>query len=67
MDTKYGSRLTVYFENKQFAFLPPRFAERISTQQQIDELNALQQHYFVYEGCDVARHNFLKIKFIQEK
>lgn len=63
--TKFGQRLTVHFSNNNFVFLPPRFSERIRSQKQVDELNAIQEHYFVFEGVDVQEHNYFKIKFVQ--
>lgn len=62
--TKFGQRLTVHFVDGTYMFLPPRFSEKIKTSRQVDELNAISNHFMIFGGKDDTKGGFLKLKFI---
>lgn len=68
-NTRFGLRLTVHFEDF-FVWLPSRFSDKISSQDQVNELNqkAASGNYFMrYDGKDKDRKGFLLIKFIDQQ
>lgn len=62
-DTKFGRRIFVNIEDF-CVVLPPRFLERISTQNQIDELNS-EQYKMIYAGKDKEKKNLLLLNFVE--
>ncbi|CAD7079665.1 unnamed protein product [Hermetia illucens] len=65
-DTKYGTRLAIFFEEGGYYFLPQRFSENVKNRKQVKELVEIDHHYFVFEGKDKTRGGFLKLKFVQK-